>query len=154
MAPQELETYLRSKIPLMNFMQVSVLHVAADTLVVGAPLEPNLNVHHTFFGGSASALSLAAAWSLLQIRMTTEGLDGNLVVHRNTITYLRPVTGAVTAEATFAQPDAWPGFVDTLARKGRARITMSTRLMFDGHVAAQLDGEFVAVKPAASAPAA
>jgi thioesterase domain-containing protein len=142
------EAYLRERIPLAAFMRVSVDEVAADGVTVSAPLEPNINVHGTLFGGSGAALALIAAWSLLHTRMQSEHVAGSLVVHRHQMTYLRPIVGRVTARAVFAAgADAWHEFVDALDRKGRARVVVDATLLDDaGQAGAQLTGEFVAVR--------
>jgi thioesterase domain-containing protein len=142
------ERYLREHIPLAAFMQVSVLEVGADTVAVSAPLEPNVNVHGTLFGGSGAALALIAAWSLLHTRMQAEHVAASLVVHRHQMTYLRPIAGRVTARAGFAAGAAeWQEFAEALDRKGRARIVVDATLLDDaGQAGAQLSGEFVAVR--------
>ena len=55
-------------------MAVSVKAVTTDTVILAAPLEPNINHKHTVFGGSASALGILAAWSLLHVRLVDAGL--------------------------------------------------------------------------------
>ncbi len=65
MTPAELEAYLHQTIPLSRAMAVSVIELNPESVVLGAPLAPNVNVHETAFGGSAAALALLAAWSLL-----------------------------------------------------------------------------------------
>ena len=46
---------------------------------------------------------------------------------------------------TLADPAAWPLFVRTLARHGRARIEAVSTLTCDGVVAGRLSGRFVAL---------
>jgi thioesterase domain-containing protein len=60
-----LEEYLHGHIPLSRAMQVSVRELTDELVVLGAPLAPNMNHRSTVFGGSASALAILAAWSLL-----------------------------------------------------------------------------------------
>jgi thioesterase domain-containing protein len=62
MTPIELERYLHEHIPLSHAMRVGVVTVDAGTVVLRAPLEPNINHRETVFGGSASALAILAAW--------------------------------------------------------------------------------------------
>ena len=47
--------------------------VAPDTVVIEAPLAPNINHRKTVFGGSASALGILAAWSLVHLRLAGTG---------------------------------------------------------------------------------
>lgn len=150
MTAAELETYLHRNIPLSRAMAVSVIEVNPESVVLGAPLAPNVNVHETVFGGSAAALALLAAWSLLYLRMLGTGLNGHLVIQRNTVNFELPISGSFTAHSSFTRADAWAPFAQTFMRRGMARITMSSVLVFDGRTTGRFEGEFVATRQAAS----
>jgi thioesterase domain-containing protein len=145
MSPAELETYLHAHIPLSRAMQVRVVQAAPEAVVLSAPLAPNINHRDTVFGGSASAVAILAAWSLLHTRLSAEGLASRLVIQRNTMSYEQPIAGNFTATA--AAPDAatWQQFLRMFRRKGKARITVVSVLHFVGEVAGRLEGEFVAL---------
>lgn len=150
MTAAELETYLHRNIPLSRAMAVSVIEVNPESVVLGAPLAPNVNVHETVFGGSAAALALLAAWSLLYLRMLGTGLNGHLVIQRNTVNFELPISGSFTAHSSFTRADVWAPFAQTFMRRGMARITMSSVLVFDGRTTGRFEGEFVATRQAAS----
>lgn len=145
MSPDQLQSYIRRHIPVAEFMQVSVRRADPDVVEVEAPLPPNLNVHGTLFGGSATAIALIAAWSLVFLRMRTSSLNGGLVVHRQNTTYHKPVAGAFTVQATFASDNAWGEFVESIGRRQRGRIGVVGALRCEGEVAARLEAEFAAV---------
>lgn len=73
---QELQQYLHEHIPLSRAMQVSVVRAAQEGVVLSAPLAPNINHQETVFGGSASALAILAAWSLVHVRLQASGPPG------------------------------------------------------------------------------
>jgi len=150
MLSADLERYLHEHIPLSKAMQVSVRSIETDTVVLQAPLKPNINHRETVFGGSASALALLAGWSLLHLRLQRESLAGRLVIQRNSMQYLQPIRGDFTARATLEQPDAWPSFMRTLVRRGRARIAVGSSLEHSGEVVGTFTGEFVALRDQAS----
>jgi thioesterase domain-containing protein len=139
----DLERYLHEHIPLSKAMQVSVVDVQTDGVTLHAPLAPNINHRDTVFGGSASAVAMLAGWSLLHTRLAGAGLSGRLVIQRNTMEYNLPIAGSFTARS-FIQTPAWERFVLTLKRKGRARLTVSCVLEYDGQLAGRFEGEFVA----------
>ncbi len=145
MVPKELERYLHEHIPLSRAMQVSVKKTEEDTVVLSAPLAPNINHRETVFGGSASAVAILAAWSLLHTRLNKAGTASRLVIQRNTMDYEAPIQGAFAACATLDRPAEWPQFLRMLARKGKARITVLSVLVYDGRVAGRFSGEFVAL---------
>ena len=145
MSSAKLEQYLHEHIPLSKAMQVSVVSLSAGEVILNAPLLPNINHRDTLFGGSASAVAILAAWSLLHTRILETGLSSTLVIQRNTMEYHLPVLGTFTARAYLTEPAAWQKFIIMLKRKGKARITVSAVLEYDGQLAGSLSGEFVAL---------
>ena len=144
MSPAELQHYLHAHIPLSKALDVAVLEVQAQSIVLSAPLAPNINHRDTVFGGSASAVAILAAWCLLHVRLIGEGLASRLVIRRNTMAYASPIDGKFTATAVAGSTEEWSQFLRALERKGKARITANSELHFQGQVAGRLEGEFVA----------
>ena len=140
----ELQRYLHEHIPLSAAMGVGVLQRTNDNVVLSAPLQPNINHRDSVFGGSASALAILAAWSLVHTRLEGVGIRGRLVIQRNAIEYGRPILGEFSASATLKNPKEWDTFLKTLERRGRARITVMAELMYEGSTAGMFEGEFVA----------
>lgn len=145
MTPTELQHYLRTHIPLSDAMQVSVVSVMPESVTLCAPLEPNINHRETVFGGSASALAILAAWSLLHIRLRAEGVDCRLVIQRNSMEYTLPIQGEFFAQSQLEVPQQWPHFIRMLARRGKARISVASNLEYLGQPAGNFQGEFVAL---------
>ena len=145
MSPAELESYLHAHIPLSKAMQVGVVVASTAGVVLSAPLAPNINHRDTVFGGSASALAILAAWSLLHTRLNAEGITARLVIQRNTMSYEQPVLGRFTATAAIDSAETWENFLRMYRRKRLARIVVTSLLHFDGTVAGRLEGEFVAM---------
>jgi len=143
--PLELEHYLHEHIPLSRAMQVSVVSVQPESVVLSAPLAPNINHRETVFGGSSSAVAILAAWSLVHTRLNSSGLPSRLVIQRNTMNYEQPISGAFAAHSFIAHPEAWQSFTRLLKRKGRARITASSNIVFSGQTVGHFEGEFVAL---------
>lgn len=140
-----LEDYLHRQIPLSAAMQVSVRSASTDSVVLRAPIEPNINHESTVFGGSASAVATLAAWTLLHVRLRAAEIPCHLVIQSNRMDYDRPIHGAFEAKATLPDPDAWPGFLAMLIRRKRARIGARSVLLFDDAVAGRFEGRFVAL---------
>ncbi|WP_445678690.1 YiiD C-terminal domain-containing protein [Radicibacter daui] len=145
MRPEELEAYLHEHIPLTAAMAISAVAVSEGSVWLRAPLAPNINHHETFFGGSASALAIVSAWSLLHVRLRLGGLASNVVIRRNTMSYLAPVTGTADAISFVEDEAAWEPFLEQLRRKGRARVSIGAELKFEDRVCGRLEGEFVAL---------
>lgn len=142
---QAVQQYLHDHIPLSKAMQVEVLSVKPDEVVLSAPLAPNINHKETVFGGSASAVAILAAWSLLHTKLKSTAINSQLVIQSNTMNYLLPINGTFTARSFIEGAADWPRFVRTLERKGRARITVTAVLECEGQQVGRLTGEFVAL---------
>jgi thioesterase domain-containing protein len=147
MQPDELERYLHRRIPLSEAMGVRVIGADEHSVTLRAPLAPNINHRQTVFGGSASAVAMLAAWSVLHVRLTAAGSDARLVVRRNTMDYEAPIAGDFEAHASIGDSGDWATFMSTLERKGKARLHASAVLREQGRVVAKFTGEFVALCP-------
>ena len=145
MTEAELETYLHDHIPLSRAMAVRVVSISDDKVILGAPLGPNINHRDTVFGGSASAVAILSAWSLLHLRLIAAGHPSRLVIQRNSMDYLAPIAGGFTATASRPSTVEWDSFMRMLTRRGLARITVEAELEYQGKVAGRLSGEFVAL---------
>ena len=145
MSPQELEQYLHGAIPLSRAMQVAVLELSDDSVLLGAPLAPNVNHRGTAFGGSTCTLATLAAWSLLYCRLKDRAPGTSLVLQRHSMSYQRPIAAAFSARASLTPSAPWPLFLRTLERRGKARISVSARLLSQAQDAGHFVGEFVAL---------
>lgn len=140
-----LQAYLHEHIPLSKAMGVEVLEASAAGVTLAAPLAPNINHRETVFGGSASAVAILAAWSLLYLRLKQEAIEARLVIQQNSMHYERPIAGHFTASCRLDGGNAWRRFADTLRRRDRARIHVSAELHYAGKRAGTLGGDFVAL---------
>jgi thioesterase domain-containing protein len=139
------ESYLHEHIPLSKAMGIGVRSATHDRVVLWAPLEPNINHRGTVFGGSAGALAILAAWTLLHLRLTGEGHHVHLVVQRQAMSYEKPIQGSFLATSVKPSADAWSRFTKILCRRRRARIRTTSCLESDGQTVGRFEGEFVAV---------
>ncbi len=145
MTPREIQNYLHEHIPLSVAMQVQVEVATPEEVILGAPLEPNINHRSTVFGGSASALAILSAWSLLHIKLSAGGFQTRLVIQRNSMSYERAILGYFTARALSPGAAQWAAFTRMLERKGRARISVSSTLLYEGQEVGRFEGDFVAL---------
>jgi thioesterase domain-containing protein len=144
MSAQALTQYLHQQIALSHAMEVCAVEVGEDSVRLSAPLAPNVNHRATVFGGSASALAILAAWSLLHVRLRASFPAASIVIQRQSTSYNRPIQGTFSARAVLAQPDEWPRFVRQLQRRGKARIGVMSTLEYGGEQVGQFSGDFVA----------
>ena len=143
--PSAIRDYLYQHIPLSQAMQVEVVRAEPGEVVLRAPLAPNINHRDTVFGGSASALAILAAWTLLYVRLQQAGLNARVVIQRNTMAYLHAIPSEFEAVAKLADEQAWQRFLHMLQRKRRARIAVGSELICAHQKVAELTGDFVAL---------
>lgn len=141
----ELEQYLHAHIPLSAAMQVAVISIDTESVVLAAPLAPNINHRETVFGGSAASLAILAAWSLLHTRLSGAGLASRLVIQRNTMDYVLPISGRFTARSYLLEAGGWNRFMSMYRRRGRARIGVVAKLVSEDQIVGHFEGEFVAL---------
>lgn len=144
MERDDLEIYLHQQIPLTKAMGMSVRAVTPDTVTLAAPLALNINPKGTGFGGSASTLCIVAAWSTLHVRLTDAGLLSEVVIHSNTMEYLRPIHGEFVATGAVSAASDWPGFLKTLESRKKARIEIEAGLRCGDEAVGAFRGQFVA----------
>ncbi len=142
-APQILERYLHRQIPLSAAMGVRVATATPQRVQLTAPLAPNINHNETVFGGSAAALATLSAWGLLHLRIAHAGLHARLVIQRSSMEYERPIPGDFEAVCRFTDEAAWERFRATLVRRGRARLTLASHLVYGTERMAAFEGDFV-----------
>jgi thioesterase domain-containing protein len=147
MNPGTLQAYLHERIPLSRAMAIEVREATPMRVTLFAPLAPNINHRDTVFGGSASAVAILAAWSVLYVRMQAEGLAGRIVIRRNTMSYERPIDAGFTASASAPGNDAWAALAATIRRGRPARIRVNSALESEDLQVGALDGEFVVLPP-------
>jgi thioesterase domain-containing protein len=145
--PQQLQTYLYSHIPITQAMGVEVRESTDNKVVLFAPLAPNINHRDTVFGGSASTLAILSAWALLHVRLVNEPVAYRLVIQENAMHYEKPIGGDFFAVCQYDTSSEWERFRATLARRGRARITVPAVLLYQDEPVAHFEGRFVAINP-------
>jgi thioesterase domain-containing protein len=140
-ASERLERYMHAHIPLVAQMQVKVASADTGGLRLTAPLAPNINHERSAFGGSLASLMTLACWGWLWLQL--EGETGlHIVVKDAQLDYLRPVTGILDARCTPPPAEELQKFLETLARRGKARLTLKADVLQDSAVAATYTGSF------------
>jgi thioesterase domain-containing protein len=148
METRALERYLHAHIPLSGAMGVAVRTASREGVTLAVPLAPNLNHSDTLFGGSAVAVAILAAWSLIHVRLQAAGIEGRIVIHANTMRYDRPVDGDCLAAAYPPEAAAWDQAMAALKRGRMARLVVQAGIM-QGAAACRFEGEFVILPPGA-----
>lgn len=142
----DLEAVLHHDIPLTREMGIQVLGWQNHQLRLRLPLAPNINHKSTLFGGSLYCGAVLAGWGWLYLRLKEAGIDdGHIVIQDGQISYPRPVRRDGVAVCEGTDEASWEKFIKLYQRRGRARMTLNTRIMADGseETAVEFVGQFV-----------
>jgi thioesterase domain-containing protein len=142
---QVIQAYLYEQIPLSKAMEVQVMEVTSNLVILAAPIKPNINHRSTVFGGSASALAILSAWTLVNFRLQSEGIQTRLVIQKNTMSYDQPITSNFEAVCSLADRQVWTKFIKILQKKKKSRITVNSFLQCQGQQVGEFTGIFVAL---------
>ena len=142
---QTIQAYLYEQIPLSRAIAVQVREVTNNLVILAAPLKPNINHRSTVFGGSASALAILSAWTLVNFRLNSEGIKTRLVIQKNTMSYDKPITSDFEAICSLPDRQVWSRFTNILQKKQKSRITINSLLKCQGQPVGEFTGVFVAL---------
>jgi thioesterase domain-containing protein len=121
----ELQNKITKAIPVSDAMQFSIAELSSGSILVQAPLAPNVNIHGTGFAGSIYSIAVLAGWGLSTHIMDLLDMDGELVVSKAEIKYRAPITGTIECRAKVSESerkDFQHSFNDT--GKGKLSLTI------------------------------
>lgn len=114
---------LRSQVPLIEHMGVDVVAWDGRTVVVEAPLAPNLNTHGTAFGGSLYNVAAMTGWSAVHLTLMDAGHTPSVWVVKGEIEYKTPVRGVLRGTATVSE-ESRAQLIQNYESKGRAKVAI------------------------------
>ena len=143
---QQLSHFLATHLPISQFMQMDVESYDGHTLILSAPLEPNINDKQTAFGGSLYNAAVMACWGMAYLKTLEANISCNQVVSKGCIEYKAPVSGKIRA-VCYAPSDAvLEEFMAQFKLKGRARITLQSTIECSGKTAVEFEGTYAILK--------
>jgi len=138
-----LQNVLHNEIPITRSIGIQVEHCEVDRIVLTAPIEPNINHKCTAFGGSLYCVAVLAGWSYIYHNMKFHQLEGHIVIQHSEVNYIAPVEGKIRAECVMLDAEILSRFIKTYKRKGRARIKLQVKILFNNKEAMILTGQYV-----------
>ena len=91
-------------------------------------------------------MGILSAWAWLHFALRSAGHTSRLVIQRNTVDYLAPITRDFEARCTGLAPEAFQEFLRTLDRHGKARATLTAVLTCQDKKVATFSGDYVAAR--------
>lgn len=128
---EKLKQFFLDHLPITQFMGLEVESYNGDTLILTAPLEPNINDKQTAFGGSLYNAAVMACWGMVYLKTQEKNIDCNQVVAEGSVKYIAPVTGRLRAICHAPSDEALNDFFDSFDEKGRAKISLDAVIYDD-----------------------
>ncbi len=141
----EVLTYVHEHIPITAGLGAGIKSYDGLSVTIAAPLDKNINHRNTAFGGSLSAIGILSGWALLFIKMKELGLDTKLVIQSSGFEFSKPVVDDFEAVCSLPPEREYQRFLKTLARHGRARISVDSEILCNGICCGRHQGVYVAV---------
>ncbi|MCZ6487534.1 MAG: YiiD C-terminal domain-containing protein [Gammaproteobacteria bacterium] len=138
----DLQNKIHAAIPMSQAMQFSIKKLSSRSILVHAPLAPNVNIHGTGFAGSIYSIAVLAGWALSTHIMDVLAMDGDLVVSKAEISYRAPITGTIECRAVASEAECRE-FQDYFNQTGKGRLSLTIEVGDAPH--AILLGTFYAV---------
>ncbi len=142
----DLQTYLQAHIPISKAMGVTVHDASSQKVILSAPFSNNINHKKTVFGGSLHAVATLACWSVLHVNLAGLYEGVQIVISKSEVDYLAPVSSDFQAECLLPVEGEWERFIKIFDKKGKARITLQSKIYKDGRLCVDSSGVFVGIR--------
>jgi len=122
-----LQQKIKTGIPLSEAMQFNIAELTENSILVQAPLAPNINVHGTGFAGSIYSVAVLSGWALCTHIMDMRGMKGDLVVASAEIKYRAPVKGQIVCRSEVSETHS-AEFYDNFRDRGKGRLCLTVEV--------------------------
>ncbi len=126
-AALDLQTKIRSSIPLSDTMQFNIAELTEKSILVHAPLSPNVNIHGTGFAGSIYSLAVLTGWALVTHIIDSQGFNADLVVAKAEIRYRKPVNTDIECRCR-VPVNLYEAFNRDMAAMGKAKLSLDIEI--------------------------
>lgn len=131
---EKLKQFFLDHLPITQFMGLEIESYDGDTLILTAPLEPNINDKQTAFGGSLYNAAVMACWGMIYLKTQEKSIDCNQVVAEGNMKYIAPVSGRIRAICHAPSEEELALFFERFYLKGRAKIALEAAIYNDACV--------------------
>lgn len=141
---RKLQQTLIREIPLSAAMGLEVVSWQDERLSMRMPLEPNKNHQYSAFAGSLNSLCTIVGWGTVFLLLGREGLEGNIVIRRGKIRFLRPVVSTeIVARGLPANSAQLAYFFELMRSKGQTKLDLASEIVDDAGPLVTFQGSYV-----------
>jgi len=139
-----LEKLFHDSIPITGKMRINVAGYDGNSLLLKAPLTENVNDKGTAFGGSIFSLLVLSGWGLLHLKLAEAGISSEVMIHKSSVTYARPVKDVLNAHCELPDAQTFERFMHEVRNRGRGKILLTAVTMSGDRTAVEFSGNYVA----------
>ncbi|MDC7236095.1 MAG: YiiD C-terminal domain-containing protein [Spirochaetales bacterium] len=129
---QELQTLMTGEIPLARCAGFKVETSSRELVEISGTLEKNSNHHNTVFGGSIAVSLILSGWAMVRELMKEIDPEASIVVARQSVDYLLPVTGDFISRCLPPEAESLGSLRNSLEKKNTGKITVEAGLFRRG----------------------
>lgn len=133
---------IREEIPLTQAMQLAAQAWDGKTLTLSVPLSANFNDKGTAFAGSITALGSITGWALLTLWAEAEAGGCQVAVYDARFSFRKPLQGDFTATASLPDAVECSALKESIAEKGKGRMSLRVSLADANGEAAHLEAGY------------
>ena len=123
----QLSQFFETHLPITQFMKMDVESYDGETLILRAPLGPNINDKQTAFGGSLYNAAVMACWGMAHLKTLEAGIEDNQVVTKGCIEDKSAGHGDIRAISHAPSQDVLDQFLNSLL------LTLNTKAARASH---------------------
>lgn len=125
---EDLQDFIHQNIPLAEKAGFSIDKASSQEVLLRGQYKLNHNHHGTVFGGSISVIAVLAGWLLVREIAEEQSPGAGIVISRQNLEYLKPLSGDFYAEAKTPDASDLESFTRYLSEKGRARLKVTVHM--------------------------
>lgn len=144
MQEQLINQFIAEQLPAMAAIGAEVESFDSKQLVLKAPLALNHNGRGIAFGASIYSIAMMAGFATMYVACRQYFDNPNILLRDGQIRYRAPCNEDII-RATCRNPDEkqWEGFFAHYEKTGKTTLSLTSKIMSGGEMAAYFDGVFV-----------
>lgn len=146
MTKEEAQNYIYQNIPITKAMGFEIVELTRNEIILGAPIENNINHRGSAFGGSIDSLFLTTGWAFIRFLIDHYKPTPIIVGSKGCTTFLKPILNNFESKLKLPDVKVIDEFLDTYKRFGKARITLEAVIEDEEKIYAAFRGDYVVVK--------
>ena len=142
MSINEIDAYINRHVAIAQAMGIHLKHSDANSVILAAPLAPNVNDKGTAFGGTLDSILFLSGWAMTYQILQAHEEQANIAIISSELSFLRPVCEEIVATCKRPEPELVEEFIRTYRLRKKARWTLTANIYADGEIAAKFKGRY------------